>query len=45
MKAFLTLEKDHNKAYSECHKVKILLAVIQSSDVAVVVAQKLVIAS
>ena len=39
MKAFLTLEKDPNKAYSECHKVKKLLAVIQSSDVEVVVSE------
>ncbi len=44
MKAFLTLEKDPDEAYSECHKGKKLLAVIQSSDVKVV-AHNLVIAS
>jgi hypothetical protein len=32
-KAFSILEKDPNKAYSECCKVEKLLAVIQSLDV------------
>ncbi len=39
-----TLEKDPDEAYSECCKVKKLLAVIQSSDMEVV-SQKLVITS
>jgi len=43
-KAFSTLEKDPDEAYSERRKVDKLLAVIQSSDVEVV-AQKSVIAS
>jgi hypothetical protein len=45
MKAFCsTLGKNPDEAYSGCHKVKKLLAVIQSSDVEVA-AQKSVIAS